>query len=116
MLRATLWPLVGLMIAVAAIVLLVSRELLRSARRLEAALTQARAADLAKNEFLSNVSHELRTPLTGIIGVAQLLQMCEQDAEARHLLDVLLVLGAQPAPPGGRLARYHADRGRRDGP
>ena len=91
MLRATLWPLVGLMIAVAAIVLLVSRELLRSARRLEAALTQAQAADVTKNEFLSNVSHELRTPLTGIIGVTQLLQMCELDAEGRHMLDILLV-------------------------
>jgi signal transduction histidine kinase len=89
-LRATLWPLVGLMIAVAAIVLLVSRELLRSARRLEAALAQARAADRTKTEFLSNVSHELRTPLNGIIGVAQLLQMREQDAEARHMLDILL--------------------------
>jgi signal transduction histidine kinase len=89
-LRAALWPLVGLMIAVAAIVLLVSRELLRSARRLEAALAQARAADRTKTEFLSNVSHELRTPLNGIIGVAQLLQMREQDAQARHMLDVLL--------------------------
>ena len=35
-LRATLWPLVGLMLAVSTIVLLVSRELVRSAGRLEA--------------------------------------------------------------------------------
>jgi signal transduction histidine kinase len=89
-LRATLWPLVGLMIAVAAIVLLVSRELLRSARRLEAALAQARAADRTKTEFLSNVSHELRTPLNGVIGIAQLLQMREQEPEARHMLGILL--------------------------
>ena len=89
-LRATLWPLVGLMVAVAVIVLLVSRELLRSARRLEAALAQARAADRTKTEFLSNVSHELRTPLNGVIGVAQLLQMREQEPEARHMLDILL--------------------------
>ena len=89
-LRATLWPLMGLMIAVATIVLLVSREVLRSARRLEAALKQARAADLAKSEFLGNVSHELRTPLSGVIGIAQLLQMSEQEPEARHLLDLLL--------------------------
>ena len=89
-LRATLWPLIGLMIAVSTIVLLVSREVLRSARSLETALKQARAADRTKSEFLSNVSHELRTPLNGIIGVAQLLQMGETEAEARELLDILL--------------------------
>jgi signal transduction histidine kinase len=89
-LRATLWPLVGLMLAVSTIVLLVSRELVRSARRLEGALVQARAADRTKTEFLSNVSHELRTPLNGVIGVAQLLQMREMEPEARHMLDILL--------------------------
>ena len=77
--------------------LLVSRELVGSARRLEGALAQARAADRTKTEFLSNVSHELRTPLNGVIGVAQLLQMREQDAggaaHARHPAR----LGAQPA-------------------
>ena len=90
MLRATLWPLVGLMAAVVVIVLLVSRELVGSARRLEGALAQARAADHTKTEFLSNVSHELRTPLNGVIGVAQLLQLREQEPEARHMLEILL--------------------------
>ena len=89
-LRVALWPLVGLMIAVAAIVLVASRELVRSARELEAALAQARTADRTKTEFLSNVSHELRTPLNGIIGVAQLLQLRQQDAEARHMLGILM--------------------------
>lgn len=89
-LRATLWPLAGLMAAVGIIVLLVSRELLRSAQRLASALTVARAADRVKSEFLSNVSHELRTPLNGVIGIAQLLQLREHDAEARHMLDLLL--------------------------
>jgi signal transduction histidine kinase len=90
MLHATLWPLVGLMIAVGAIVILVSRELVRLARRLEVALGEARAADRTKSEFLSNVSHELRTPLNGVIGIAQLLQMRHLDPEARHMLDILL--------------------------
>lgn len=34
---------------------------------------QAEAANLAKNQFLSNISHELRTPLNGILGFSQLL-------------------------------------------
>lgn len=89
-LRGTLWPLFGLMLAVAVIVLLVSRELLRSARRLEGALIQARAADRTKSEFLSNVSHELRTPLNGVIGIAQLLQLREPDPEAQEMLGLLL--------------------------
>jgi len=89
-LRATLWPLVGLMVAVTTIVLLVSRELVGLARRLEEAAAQARAADRTKSEFLSNVSHELRTPLNGVIGLAQLLQMRELDSESRHMIDLLL--------------------------
>lgn len=89
-LRATLWPLGGLMLAVGAIVLLVARELVGSTRRLESALVQARVADRTKSEFLANVSHELRTPLNGVIGIAQLLQLRELDAEAQHMLDILL--------------------------
>lgn len=61
----------------------------RSARRLEQALRAARAADLSKTEFLSNVSHELRTPMNGILGVAQLLQTTELDAEQKELVSVL---------------------------
>lgn len=89
-LRAFLLPLAALMVALGAVGLLVMRELVRSARTLEAALVKARAADVAKTEFLSNVSHELRTPLGGIIGLAQLLQMHELDDEAREMVDLLL--------------------------
>lgn len=38
----------------------------RRTEELQVALKQARAADEAKSQFLSNVSHELRTPLTSI--------------------------------------------------
>lgn len=40
--------------------------------RLDAALTQARAANEAKSEFLANMSHELRTPMHAIIGFVEL--------------------------------------------
>ena len=42
-------------------------------RELVAARDEARAASLAKTEFLANVSHELRTPLTSILGYAEIL-------------------------------------------
>lgn len=89
-LEATLGPLAALLGALALIAVLASRELVRSAKRLEAALAGARAADSLKSEFLSNVSHELRTPLSGIIGLTQLLQMRDPDPESREMLDLLL--------------------------
>jgi signal transduction histidine kinase len=61
----------------------------RSARRLERALYDAKAADRSKTEFLSNVSHELRTPMNGILGVAQLLQTTQLDDEQKELVAVL---------------------------
>ncbi len=41
--------------------------------QLEAAATQAKAADRAKSTFLSTMSHEIRTPMTAILGYAQLM-------------------------------------------
>lgn len=89
-LRAALVPLVALMLVVAAVAVLVSRELVRTARRLEQALTDVRSADRLKTEFLGNVSHELRTPLGGVIGIAQLLQMRTHDPQSREMLALLL--------------------------
>ncbi|MFT3973674.1 MAG: ATP-binding protein [Amaricoccus sp.] len=89
-LLAFLLPLGALVIALGLAAVVVIRELVRSARSLEAAVARARAADAAKTEFLSNVSHELRTPLGGIIGLAQLLQMHDLDAESREMVDLLL--------------------------
>jgi signal transduction histidine kinase len=60
-----------------------------STRRLERALIAAQAADRSKSEFLSNVSHELRTPMNGILGVAQLLQTTDLDADQQELVEVL---------------------------
>lgn len=88
-LRQVAVPL-GLALAFIAVVSAVSSfYAVRSARRLERALLAARAADQSKTEFLSNVSHELRTPMNGVLGVAQLLQTTELDAEQRELVSVL---------------------------
>lgn len=89
-LEAALGPLVALMLAVGIVALLASRELVRSARELEAALDRAQTADRMKTEFLGNVSHELRTPLNGVIGIAQLLQLRTDEPESCEMLDLLL--------------------------
>lgn len=56
---------------------------------LDAARLRAQAADRAKTQFLATISHELRTPMNGIIGVVQLLETADLDAEDAELLDIL---------------------------
>jgi len=41
---------------------------------LQAAMADAKKANLAKSDFLSSMSHELRTPLSAILGFAQLIE------------------------------------------
>jgi ABC-type amino acid transport substrate-binding protein len=51
----------------------------------EAALRRAKeaadAASRAKSEFLANMSHEIRTPINGVMGMLQVLQATDLDAE-----------------------------------
>ena len=59
-------------------------EILHRSEQLREANAELRAANSAKNEFLSRMSHELRTPLTAIAGFAELLSLDELSHEQRE--------------------------------
>lgn len=54
----------------------------------EAARARAEAANEAKSEFLANMSHELRTPLNGILGMLQLLETTDPNAEQGEYIQI----------------------------
>jgi PAS domain S-box-containing protein len=56
-------------------------EILHRSTQLQEANAELRAANAAKDEFLSRMSHELRTPLTAIAGFAELLALEELNGE-----------------------------------
>jgi signal transduction histidine kinase/ActR/RegA family two-component response regulator len=52
-----------------------------------------RAANEAKNDFLSGVSHELRTPLNAILGFGELLSLGDISDEHREWVTIMLKAG-----------------------
>jgi signal transduction histidine kinase/ActR/RegA family two-component response regulator len=68
------------------------REIIRRAQELQRANEKLRAANSAKNEFLSRMSHELRSPLGAIMGFGQLLEFA--DLEEQHKQKVAMILKA----------------------
>jgi PAS domain S-box-containing protein len=64
-------------------------------------LTEERAIDQLKNDFVSTVSHELRTPLAAIYGAARTLMRGDIDLRAEQRQTLLDVIGNE----ADRLAR-----------
>jgi signal transduction histidine kinase/ActR/RegA family two-component response regulator len=59
-------------------------EIVRRSVDLQEANKRLRAANEAKNEFLSRMSHELRTPLAAIMGFSELLTLSDLEEEKQR--------------------------------
>jgi signal transduction histidine kinase/ActR/RegA family two-component response regulator len=68
-------------------------EILVRSRELQDANAALRAANEAKNDFLSRVSHELRTPMNAILGFGELLGMGDITAEHQEWVTMMLKAG-----------------------
>lgn len=64
-------------------------ELLTTNEQLRVAMSEAQAANKAKDEFLVIVSHELRTPLNGLVAMGQLLAACGLPEKQQRMVDII---------------------------
>lgn len=63
-----------------------TNDLLMTNRELKLARDEAVGANRLKAQFVANMSHELRTPLAGILGLAELLALDEENPESAQEL------------------------------
>jgi signal transduction histidine kinase/ActR/RegA family two-component response regulator len=66
------------------------REIVRRSQELQRMNEQLRAANSAKNEFLSRMSHELRSPLGAIMGFGQLLEFGNLNEHEKQRVSMIL--------------------------
>jgi CheY-like chemotaxis protein len=68
-------------------------EILQRSQELHEANRRLRAANQARDEFLSRMSHELRTPLNAVLGFGQVLEIGPLDDDQRQSVEQILKAG-----------------------